>query len=249
VPGAGLLGISGVESGKDAPLVGGLPEVELHTVVDELPSGDAADMVPVALPTIGVGMVPNGVAGVIAVDDIFVVVGVGTDGAAMEGGGRGGTVGGANSVMTVEPESMVMNDAAGGADCASGDADIVGAAETVGIVVAPVADIEVTGTTGVPGAICPVGVEHVTTVSGVVGSEASGTGASVVSGAPGSVVAENGLGPLSGEDTIAPGVDGRPMAVLPMVETCARPALLLNNKTAAVNNERRIAIASFSVPI
>ena len=34
------------------------------------------------------------------------------------------------------------------------------------------------------------------------------------------------------------------MAVLPMVETCARPALQLNNKTAAVNNERRIAIAS-----
>jgi hypothetical protein len=244
VPGAGLLGISGVESGKDAPLVGGPPEVELHTVVDELPSGDTDDMVPVALLTIGVGMVPNGVAGVIAVDDIVVVDGVGTDGAAMEGGGRGGTTGGANSVMMVEPESVVMNDAAGGPDCASGDADIVGAAETVGIVVAPVADMEVTGTNGVPGAICPVGVEHVTTVPGVVGSEASGTAASVVSGVPGSVVAENGLGPLSGEDTIAPGVDGRAMAVLPMVETCARPALQPNNKTTAVNNERRIAIAS-----
>ena len=187
MPGAGLPGISGVESGKDAPLVGGPPEVELHTVVDELPSGDAGAMVPVALPTIGVGMVPNGVAGVIAVDDIVVVDGVGTDGAVMEGGGRGGTAGGANSVMRVEPESMVMNDAAGGPDCAGGDADIVGAAETdgVGPIVAPVADMEVTGTTGVPGAICPVGVEHVTTVPGVVGSEASGTGASVVSGAPG----------------------------------------------------------------
>ena len=93
----------------------------------------------------------------------------------------------ANSVMRVEPESMVMNDAAGGPDCAGGDADIVGAAETDGVVpiVAPVADVGVTGTTGVPGAICPVGVEHVTTVPGVVGSEASGTGASVVSGAPG----------------------------------------------------------------
>ena len=33
--------------------------------------------------------------------------------------------------------------------------------------------------------VCAVGVEQVTTVPGVVGSEASGTGASVVSGAPG----------------------------------------------------------------
>jgi hypothetical protein len=118
----------------------------------------------------------------------------------------------------------------------------VDAEEVVGVVV-PIADMEVTGTTGVPGVICPVGVEHVTTVPGVVGSEASGTGASVVPGVPGWVVAENGLGPLSGDVTIVPGVDGRPMAVLPMVETCARPALQLNNKTAAVNNECRIAIA------
>src|SRR5260370_28534787 len=104
--------------------------------------------------------------------------------------------------------------------------------------------MERTGTAGVPGAMCPVGVAHVTTVPGVVGSEASGTRASVVWGVPGWVVAENGLGPLSGDVTIVPGVDGRPMAVLPMVETCARPALQLNNKTAAVNNERRIAVAS-----
>ena len=101
MPGAGLLGISGVESGKDAPLVGGPPGVELHTVVDELPSGDIADMVPVALPTIGVGMVPNGIAGVIAVDEM--VNGVGTDGAAMEGGGRGGTTGGAGAVIWAKP--------------------------------------------------------------------------------------------------------------------------------------------------
>lgn len=84
--------------------------------------------------------------------------------------------------------------------------------------------MEVTVTVGVPGVICPVGVEQVITVPGVAGSEASGTGASVVSGAPGWVVAENGLGPSSGKVTIAPGVDESPMAVLPMVETCARPA-------------------------
>ena len=89
---------------------------------------------------------------------------------------------------------------------------------------------------------------QVTTVPGVVGSEASGTGASVVSGAPGWVAAENGLRPLSGELTIVPGVDGRPMAVLPMVETCARPAWQPDNRTVALNNKRRIAMAA-SAPI
>jgi hypothetical protein len=76
-------------------------------------------------------------------------------------------------------------------------AEFVGGVETDGIVtvVPPIADMEVTGTAGVPGAICPVGVEQVTTVPGAVGSEASGTGASVVSEGPGWVVAENGLGP------------------------------------------------------
>ncbi|HXO69267.1 MAG TPA: hypothetical protein VN838_09930 [Bradyrhizobium sp.] len=73
----------------------------------------------------------------------------------------------------------------------------VGAADIDGIVAATpaVAATDVTGTAGVPGVICPVGVEQVTTVPGVVGSEANGTAASVVSLAPGWVVAENGLGP------------------------------------------------------
>jgi hypothetical protein len=104
--------------------------------------------------------------------------------------------------------------------------------------------MDATGTAGVAGAICPVGVEQVTTVPGVVGSEASGTGANVVSAVPGWVVAENGLGPLSGEVTIAPGVDEIPMAVVPMVETCARLALQASSTTAAVNSKRRIAITS-----
>jgi hypothetical protein len=75
--------------------------------------------------------------------------------------------------------------------------DVVGAADAGGIdpVVPPTADVDVTGTAGVPGVVCPVGVEQVTTVPGVVGSEANGTGASVVSGVLGWVVAENGLGP------------------------------------------------------
>jgi hypothetical protein len=82
---------------------------------------------------------------------------------------------GANPLPVVDAEEV------------AGAAGIVGAPETGGIVpiVALVADMDVTGTAGVPGAICPAGVEQVTTVPGIVGSEASGTGASVVSGVPG----------------------------------------------------------------
>jgi hypothetical protein len=123
-----------------------------------------------------------------------------------------------------------------------GGARIVDAAETDGIVllVPTIADIEAGGTGGDPDTICPVGVEQVKTVPGVVGSEASGTGANVVSGAPGWVAAENGLGLLSGEDTIAPGVDESPMAVVPMVDTCARLASHLASRTTAMITKRRI---------
>jgi hypothetical protein len=58
----------------------------------------------------------------------------------------------------------------------------------------PVADIEVTGVAGVPDTICGIGVAQVTNVPGVAGLEASGSGASVVPGVPGRVVAENGPG-------------------------------------------------------
>jgi hypothetical protein len=275
VPGGGFAEISGVESGKAAPLVGGPPGVELHTVVDEVPSGVVGDVVPVVLATIGVGMVPNGVDDIIAVDDIVVVDGVivavlpavdvETVPGMVDGVGRGVAVvegGGAaiadDATGTVEPGKSDMNDDAGCADSSNGavvlavagveeiagTADVVGAANVGVTVVPPVADKEVTDTAGVPGVICPVGVEQVTTVPGVVGSEASGTGANVVTGVPGCVVAENGLGPLSGDVTIAPGVDERPMAVLPMVETCARQALHPASMAAIVNSKRRISIPS-----
>ena len=128
--GGGFAGIAGVESGKAAPLVGGPPGVELHTVVDELPTGDTGDMVPVALPTIGVGMVPNGVDDIVAIDDIVVVDGVivavlpamdgetvpgmvdgvGTGVAVLEGGGAAI----ADDVTgTVEPGKSDINDVAG----------------------------------------------------------------------------------------------------------------------------------------
>jgi hypothetical protein len=266
VPGGGLLEISGVESGKAAPLVEGPPGVELHTVVDELPSGEAGDTVPVVLLRIGEAMVPSGVAGVIASDDIVVAVVPGTDAeavliavdgaakgiGAMVGDGRAGTAGGGTGM--VEPGKTVKADVSGcwenvnGAIAIGGSADVVGAMETDGVVpmVVPVADVEgiveITVAVGVPGVISSVGVEQLTTVPGVVGSEASGTGASVVSGVPDRVVAENGLGPLSGEVTIAPGVVARPMDVVPKVETCAMLAVQPASMVAIVSSSRRIRI-------
>jgi hypothetical protein len=58
----------GVDSGNAAPLVGGPPGVELHTVLDGLPIGDTGDVVPVPLPTAEKEMVPMGF------DDIAIVV-------------------------------------------------------------------------------------------------------------------------------------------------------------------------------
>ena len=132
--------------------------------------------------------------GIGAVDD------VGTGTAVKEGDGRGGTAGGCGAGM-VEPEknSWMMLLAAAkkvsgairlpvvGVGELGGSAEIVGTAETDGIepVVPPTADMEVAGTAGIPGAITPIGMEQVTTVPGIVGSEASGTGANVVSGTPG----------------------------------------------------------------
>jgi hypothetical protein len=228
--------------------------MELQTVVEGLPSVVVGGVFPVVVVTIGVGMVPNGAAGVIidvgtepdTVDD------VGTGTAATEGDGGVCTTGGScagiattetvGTTMTVLPVAEVEG--------LAGAVDVVGAADIAGVIppVPAIDDREVTGTAGVPGVICPVGVEQVTTVPGIAGSEASGTGANVVSGTPGWVVAENGLGPLSGEVTIVPGVDESPMAVVPMVETCATLAVGPSSRAAAMNSARRIVIAS-STPI
>ena len=93
--------------------------MELHTTVDEVPSGDVGETVPMVLPTIGVGMVPSAAAGINAVGDIMAVLpatdvtaGPGIDGAEMEGGGKAGTAGGGGTGM-VEPGSVDMKDVAG----------------------------------------------------------------------------------------------------------------------------------------
>ena len=233
-------------------MVGGPPGIELHTVVEALPSGVVGEVFPIVVMTIGVGMVPNGAAGVItAVEaELGAIDDVGTGIAATEGDGGvclTGVISGPGTptsetigiAMTVLPVAEVEE--------LAGIVDVVGGTD-IDCVIPPVPatdDREVTCTAGVPGVICPVGAEQVTTVPGVAGSEASGTGASVVSAAPGWVVAENGLGPLSGEVTIAPGVDESPMAVVPMVETCARLALQPNSRAVVANSRRRIAISSF----
>jgi hypothetical protein len=159
-------------------------------------------MLPVVVLTIGVRIIPSGTAGVIVDVEtgLSTVDDVGTGGAIMGGDGRDGTAGGCGAGM-VEPGKSDMNDVAGCADSVgiamatpavemgelAGAADIVGAADIDGIVpiVPGIDDREVIDTAGVPGVICPVGVEQVTTVPGIVGSEASGTGANVVSGTPG----------------------------------------------------------------
>ena len=120
MPGGGLAGICGVESGNAAPLVGGPPGVELHTAAIGLPSGVVGEMFPVVVGTIGVGIVPSGDPGVIgdivAAGDVIVAVVLGMDVetvldivddavtgiAVMEGDGRGGTWGGGGA-GTVEP--------------------------------------------------------------------------------------------------------------------------------------------------
>lgn len=90
-------------------------------------------------------------------------------------------------------------------------------------------------------------------VPGSVGSSANGGDARVVAGAPGTVAAEkrleNGLGPDSGDDTIAPGVVAIAMAVVPMVETWAgqslplRRSVTVTQKSARIQSSRRWIVA------
>jgi hypothetical protein len=109
--------------------------MELHTMVEGLPSGSIGGTFPIVVVTIGVGMVPNAAVGVVALGDIVVVddviaavvpgmdaetglssvddVGTGTG--AMEGNGRAGGAGGCGAGM-VEPGKSDMNDVAGWAD-------------------------------------------------------------------------------------------------------------------------------------
>jgi hypothetical protein len=121
VPGGGLAGISGVESGRAAPLVGGPPGTELQTVVEELPSGAVGEMVPVVLATIDVGMVPNAAApGISAFGDIVI-------GAVPPGMEVFGTIGvdGAGIAAVVDAGELAGSVSAGAATANVGGTGIV----------------------------------------------------------------------------------------------------------------------------
>ena len=125
-----------MESGNAAPLVGGPPGIELHTVVVRLPSGVVGEMFPVEVMTIGVGMVPNGAAGVITAVEVRLgaIDDVGTGIAATEGDGGVGLMGGSGAAtptsetigtaMTVLPFAEVA--------ALAGIVDVVGAADIAG---------------------------------------------------------------------------------------------------------------------
>jgi hypothetical protein len=93
--------------------------------------------------------------------------------------------------------------------------------DEVDVDVNDVVPVLVTCGVGTPASKSGDGAAQVTTVPGMVGFDASGTGAKVVSGAPDMVAAENGPGLFSGCVTMAPGTVGRLIAVLPAVATCA----------------------------
>jgi hypothetical protein len=85
---------------------------------------------------------------------------------------------------------------------------------------------------------------QLTLVPGMVGSSASGGETSIVAGAPGTAAAEkrlvNGLGPPSGDETIAPGVVGIASCVVPMVDICAAQ-LAVPSKSIVAAPKMRLA--------
>jgi hypothetical protein len=197
-------------------VVDGLPSGDTGDTVPVVLPTNGVRIVPNAVPGIII------VGDIIVVDGIIEAVLLAMDVEAVVGTNDGVGVDGAatadadaairdDATGIVVPGISVKNDVAGVADSKSGAVELApvaarDVAASVGVVVAadvegvvpiapPVADVEITGTGAVPGAICPIGVAQVTTVPGTVGSDASGTGASVVSGELGCVVAENGLGP------------------------------------------------------
>jgi hypothetical protein len=193
VPGGGFVGTSGVESGKAAPLVGGPPGVELHTVVEELPSGVMGDMVPVVLPLIDAELIVDGANAIAVVALVLAVDATVVPGATLVPG-----------VVTMVPGGSIVpcgriTTVPCGRAVPSGTSRP--GVPNVDWLLAPL-DIEL----AVPrpdGAICVADAkvvcvdigEQLMLVPGAVGSSASGAGANVVSGAAGCVVDENGLGP------------------------------------------------------
>jgi hypothetical protein len=181
-----------VDSGAAAALVSVFPGAVVHELLATgLPSEDVDMIVPIVLPATEPRIVTGAAAGRLGKALVLAAIDAVLDPCVVVG-----AIG-----MVIAPSGLIV---------------AVGLAETVVLVdVALITDGESSTNVG----------EQLTLVPGIVGSWASGGEAKVVTGAPGTVAAENrlenGLGPASGDDTIAPGVVGSAMAVEPMVDTCA----------------------------
>jgi hypothetical protein len=211
-PGGSLAAISGVVSGNVAPLIEDdavLEEIQPPAGV-ELPSGVIGEMVPVALPLLGIGLVAAGASG-----SGVIGLGSGTAGAAKIKGpvtGGGTAIAGAvtspsciaeNAGITVAVPRVADVD---GAETGDRPGTIATEAGDAIAVAPPTTDIGVRGTGAVPTVIdgvCAGDGEQLMLVPAAVASSASGTGARVVTGTPGWFAAEKGLGPVRGEETIA----------------------------------------------
>jgi hypothetical protein len=236
-----------------APLIEEVAVVETHPLADgELPSGVNGAIMPVVLALSEAEGVAGGASGNAVVRLVFATAGAVTGAVGTEiedpvtggGTGIGGAVTSPRTVAEIGGVTAVVLPVA--------DIEVAPGAVMAGVAIVPIADVEVTATGAVVGTIVVVGAgngEQLTLVPAMVGSSASGSGARVVTGAPGWVAAENGLGPVSGDDTIAPGVDGIPMAVVPMVETCATQLLLASSNAVIAYRKRRMESvpASWSV--
>ena len=192
-PGGGFVGTSGVESGKAAPLVGGPPGVELHTVVEELPSGVMGDMVPVVLPLIDAELIVDGANAIAVVALVLAVDATVVPGATLVPGVvtmvPGGSIVPCGRITTVPCGRAVPS---GTSSPGVPNADWLLAPLDVGLAVTGPDEAICVGDAKV---VCADTGEQLMLVPGAVGSSASGTGANVVSGAAGWVVDENGLGP------------------------------------------------------
>jgi len=190
-PGGGAAGTSGVASGKLAALVSAFPGADVHELLGAEFPGKGAVAVVPVVLPPTEPRMSTGMAG----------------------------------ARTADGAALGLMDRAGGPGMRLvpiGPIDAVGLNEVIGLVEPPVlADVTLI-TDGESSAV--IG-EQLTVVPGIVGSCANGGAAKVVTGAPGTVAAEkrlvNGLGPVRGDDTIAPGVVGSPMAVVPIVDICA----------------------------
>jgi hypothetical protein len=193
VPGDGLAETSGVESGKAEASVSAIEGDDVHEpACVELPSGAGAGTVPVALALSDPRMAAGTVGDKIGGEIVLATAVFGIEGTVAV------TVMPGPDVDIALPGVVMLVNAAIEGVTLSTDGEIARTAEG----------------------------EQFTLVPAIVGSCASGTGAKVVTGAFCSVAAEKklvkGLGLVRGEETMAPGVVGRPIAVVPIVETCAR---------------------------